>query len=60
MIELFLVVRPARVTGDYWVSLHVYAVTRVTTHPCSEHVDSLACMCGLMGNVVWGGWFFML
>ena len=33
----------------------MYDVTRVTTHPCSEHVDLLACMCGSMGNMVYWG-----
>ena len=36
----------------------MYAATRVTTHPCSEHVESLSRMCGLMGNVEWGGVIF--
>ena len=34
--------------------VHVYAVTRVPTHPCSEHMELLACMCGSMVNVVHG------
>ena len=33
----------------------MYAVARVTTHHCSEHVELLSCMCGYMGNVVHGG-----
>ena len=35
--------------------LHVYDVTRVTSHPCSEHVGYLARMCGFIGIVVQKG-----
>ena len=31
--------RRDQVTGAYWGRLHVYSGTRVTTHPCSEHVN---------------------
>ena len=54
MLELLPVKRQAQDSGTYWVRLHVYAVTRVTTHPCSEHVELLDHMCGSMGNVVHG------
>ena len=33
----------------------MYSVTFVITHPCSEHVELLARVCGSMGNSVHGG-----
>ena len=33
----------------------MYDVISVTKHPCSEYVELLARMCGLMGNVLHGG-----
>ena len=36
-------------------SVSVDAVTCVTTHPCSEHVELLSRMCGSVVNVVHEG-----
>ena len=55
MLELLLVEIWARATCAYWGRLHVYADTCVTAYPCSEHVESLACVCGSIVNVVHGG-----
>ena len=36
----------------------MYYITRVTTHPCNEHVELLPHMCGLMENLLHEGMVF--
>ena len=55
MLELLPVKRQTQATGVYWGSLHMYVGTRVTTHPCNEHMESLSHMSGSIGNAVQGG-----